>query len=1040
MLAIAVSAAAACTLLPLAGAAESTSSASDGHSDGHSGGHSAEAGGHHGPHPHVALCFFFVAIIMGCVTARLAVHTPVPYTGILLLEGMVMGLIHEATSTQENYQMTHFGLGTLSESLEMWIRIDPHLLLYAFLPGLLFGDASTLNLLMVKRCFWQCLLLAGPGVLLGSFLTACVAHWGPYKWDWYLSMMIGSICAATDPVAVVGLLKEMGASSKLTMLIAGESLMNDGTAIVLFTLFLKMYENCTYGNWILLQDHGSKAVRELLDGLPLNDPTGMAQVEESLGYSLCDEYGICQICKEGQDHKPEEIVQFFFQMAIAAIVTGAAMGLALLFVIGLVPNSIRQISLTIAASYCAFFVAENNGGMSGVLACVAISVVFAAYAWPSITSHESMHHVWHTIEFLGNTVLFMLSGVIAGALIWNMGQLELGMKDVGYLLVFYVALTIIRSLVLLFFYPALSRLGQGVSLKELSVMSWGGLRGAVGIALAIAVFNTPGVNPTDGARLMFHSVGIATLTLLVNGTTCPYLLNKLRLLEPTAGEIALELAMYRVVRVSFGKCHAEMCKRARFSEHNKMAVKMYFNKLLHHQNASFKDGTGPLFEGIGKEEWIEDHMTEEEKAVYEDASAILSKEPSHLMTPSHVAHVVVRSSASITSETRDATDEAALAAVAAHPIAAADSAVDDESDDEKTAEATAANTAANAGFLRTATNAAADAVNAAADAVNAAADAVNTAANTAANAAVTAANTAANAAASAANTAVVAVKNAPSTAANAATSASHNLADAISSVVKTRKKTLDKSRTMLNTSFARVRDEDQAVLSRVKSSMRALDDELVVTVRELFLNCVKAHYWELIEEGFVPSGFPAKVLLESVDRAKERCGREGAPLCDWDILRSMTRETPFAASCMKSTVKFAQRLGLQRTGLIHIIKHSFPVATKEVAVFLSAAFHSAHRFAAVQVAKFVGEDEFIDTPEEKLVIDESLEELGRCEHLLKTIKEADPFVVKKVQTEQCISVLQHHLKKVILNYEKEGAIHGRTRDDLLHCIGLTHSH
>merc|ERR1719359_1626160 len=59
----------------------------------------------------------------------------------------------------------------------------------------------------------------------------------PYQWSWQQSMMFGSILAATDPVAVVSILKELGVPEKLTMCVSGESLLNDGTAIVLFNLF-----------------------------------------------------------------------------------------------------------------------------------------------------------------------------------------------------------------------------------------------------------------------------------------------------------------------------------------------------------------------------------------------------------------------------------------------------------------------------------------------------------------------------------------------------------------------------------------------------------------------------------------------------------------------------------------------------------------------------------------------------------------------------------------------------------------------------------
>ncbi|KAH9254896.1 hypothetical protein BASA81_007146 [Batrachochytrium salamandrivorans] len=123
------------------------------------------------------------------------------------LTGLCVGLIHEATKTgQDEYY--EGGLGDLSESIEVWTRIDPHLLAAVFLPALIFSDAMQVDFHLFRRLFSQ------------SFLLATVA------------------LSATDPVAVVAMLESVQAPAKLTTLMSGESHLSDLVALVSFNIFL----------------------------------------------------------------------------------------------------------------------------------------------------------------------------------------------------------------------------------------------------------------------------------------------------------------------------------------------------------------------------------------------------------------------------------------------------------------------------------------------------------------------------------------------------------------------------------------------------------------------------------------------------------------------------------------------------------------------------------------------------------------------------------------------------------------------------------
>ena len=136
----------------------------------------------HHPRPWEAVIYMAFALSVGFVTQWfLTFYAPkVPYTMCLFVEGLLFAVIDEETSNS---------LGVLSRSIRAWERIDPELMLFAFLPILLFGDAFSLNVHIFEKKLWQCILLAGPGVILASLLTGVFAFFCmPYDWPWYLAM------------------------------------------------------------------------------------------------------------------------------------------------------------------------------------------------------------------------------------------------------------------------------------------------------------------------------------------------------------------------------------------------------------------------------------------------------------------------------------------------------------------------------------------------------------------------------------------------------------------------------------------------------------------------------------------------------------------------------------------------------------------------------------------------------------------------------------------------------------------------------------
>lgn len=172
--------------------------------------------------------FLFLALVVGVLTrVLLGPLTGLPYTVLLLVFGVALGAL-----------ATGVDLGAIGHSIGVWGSLDPHLTLFVFLPALIFGSAFSVDYHTFSREIPQMLVLAVPGVVLSSLLTAALAVFVfPYHWGWADGLAFGAMMSATDPVAVVALLRELGASKRLSLLIEGESLFNDGTAMVIFIVF-----------------------------------------------------------------------------------------------------------------------------------------------------------------------------------------------------------------------------------------------------------------------------------------------------------------------------------------------------------------------------------------------------------------------------------------------------------------------------------------------------------------------------------------------------------------------------------------------------------------------------------------------------------------------------------------------------------------------------------------------------------------------------------------------------------------------------------
>lgn len=432
------------------------------------------------------LLFIILAVIIGGLTRFLLEKSPVPFTVALLLIGLGLGalgrfdLLHTYMIGDWKMDISFF-----DKAINWAGHIDPHMLLYVFLPILIFEAAFAMDVHVFKKVATNASILAIPGIVVAMLLTALLMvmiyyfGWGLENWTWEMAMLFGAVISATDPVAVVSILKELGASKKLGTLIEGESLLNDGTAIVIFMV--------------------------ILGGI-----TGT-----------------------GSDLSP---LLIFLKVSFGGVLVGGVIGWFVIRWVKKVFNDMLvEISAIVGAAYLTFFIAENFLGVSGVLALVTFGIIMASVGRTKISPEVQhfLHEFWELAAFLANVLIFLIVGVVIAERIVFTGN------DFLILAIVFVGIFIVRAIVIAMFYPAMRKIGYGIDKKDSIVMWWGALRGAIGLALALIVAGTESIPEDIRDQFLFLTAGIVTLTLLINATTIKWLVSKLGMLRVSPAKQAM---------------------------------------------------------------------------------------------------------------------------------------------------------------------------------------------------------------------------------------------------------------------------------------------------------------------------------------------------------------------------------------------------------------------------------------------------------------------------------------------------------------------
>ena len=427
------------------------------------------------------LIFVVFSLLIGAVLKALMRSSRMPYTVILLLVGIGIGAINHFffADTQNVFSTMIHQVG----------EIDPHLILFLFLPTLIFESAYSMEPHLFFRILPQIALLAIVGLIISMVLSAFAVHW-LLSWSIGASLLFGALISATDPVAVVALLKEKSSRKRLETLIDGESLLNDGTAIVFFTLFY---------------------------GFALGTTTEV----HSLG-----------------------VVAEFVWVVSAGLAIGVVIGWLSLSMIGkLINQPLIEITVSIASAYMTFFIAEYFH-VSGVVALVALALMYSTLGRTRISPEIShfLHQFWEMLSYLANTLIFLIVGIVI------ISHTKFDTPELwGMLLLLYVFLMIIRGVSVVMLMPILERIGVGITKEKATVVIWGGLRGAVSLSLALSLAQDTNMPAALREQILFLTAGIVFLSIVINGSSMEWLLQKLHLDKlPAAKELSVRKAQHEI--------------------------------------------------------------------------------------------------------------------------------------------------------------------------------------------------------------------------------------------------------------------------------------------------------------------------------------------------------------------------------------------------------------------------------------------------------------------------------------------------------------
>ena len=373
-----------------------------------------------------------------------------PYTIGLVVVGILLALVPESLR----------GLEPLRN-----IQLTPDVVLYVFVPTLIFPAAMRLDARLLRRNLTPILLLACPGVMLSAAIVAgAVGAVTPLSWE--AALLFGALIAATDPIAVVALFKEMKVPARLAVLVEGESLLNDAVALVLFSVVLSLAQS--------------------------------------------GEAGPIHILRGAVD---------FVVVTVGGLGVGAALAVVYAGLARLDESDpLVEIALSVVLAYSAFVVAHHYLHVSGVMAVVGAGLAGSTLRRERLGTgiRASLEHYWSYAEFVADSAVFLFLGMRGNSFLHRL--LDRTAPERSYIAAAILAVFIARLIAVAGFVRVSNRLVpiDSIGWRQQAIIIWGGgLRGALPMVMALTL-------PLDFEQrslIVDMTAGVVLFTLLVQGTT-----------------------------------------------------------------------------------------------------------------------------------------------------------------------------------------------------------------------------------------------------------------------------------------------------------------------------------------------------------------------------------------------------------------------------------------------------------------------------------------------------------------------------------------